>query len=89
MGTQVHAGENYRQVVELVQTGAIGKVREAHVWVGVNYTGSKFGPHQPAPGHLDWDLWLGPSPARPYSESIIGGKRDAALQPGLRAGAAG
>ncbi len=74
MGTQVHAGENYRQVVELVQTGAIGKVREAHVWVGVNYTGSKFGPHQPAPGHLDWDLWLGPSPARPYSESIIGGK---------------
>ena len=33
MGTQIHAGDNYRRVVELVQTGAIGPVREAHVWV--------------------------------------------------------
>ena len=34
MGTQIHAGDNYRRVVELVQTGAIGNVTEAHVWVG-------------------------------------------------------
>src|SRR6516162_5536345 len=34
MGTQIHAGDNYRRVVELVQAGAIGAVREAHVWVG-------------------------------------------------------
>ncbi len=33
MGTQIHAGDNYRRVVELVQTGAIGPVHEAHVWV--------------------------------------------------------
>ncbi len=33
MGTQIHATENYRRVVELVQSGAIGAVREAHVWV--------------------------------------------------------
>jgi predicted dehydrogenase len=33
MGTQIHATDNYRRVVELVQTGAIGPVREAHVWV--------------------------------------------------------
>lgn len=33
MGTQIHAGDNYRRVVELVQSGAIGPVREAHVWV--------------------------------------------------------
>ena len=33
MGTQIHAGENYRRVVELIQTGAIGPVREAHCWV--------------------------------------------------------
>src|SRR5690349_9207313 len=32
MGTQIHAGENYRRVVELVQSGAIGRVRECHVW---------------------------------------------------------
>src|ERR1700733_9145975 len=34
MGTQIHAGDNYRRVVELIQTGAIGPVHEAHVWVG-------------------------------------------------------
>lgn len=34
MGIQIHAGDNYRRVVELIQTGAIGPVREAHVWVG-------------------------------------------------------
>jgi predicted dehydrogenase len=34
MGTQIHAGDNYRRVVELIQSGAIGTVTEAHVWVG-------------------------------------------------------
>ena len=34
MGTQIHAENNYRRVVELIQTGAIGKVSECHVWVG-------------------------------------------------------
>jgi predicted dehydrogenase len=33
MGIQIHAGDNYRRVVELVQSGAIGPVREVHVWV--------------------------------------------------------
>src|SRR5262249_36307348 len=33
MGTQIHASDNYRRVVELIQTGAIGEVNEAHVWV--------------------------------------------------------
>ncbi|MCF6287351.1 MAG: Gfo/Idh/MocA family oxidoreductase, partial [Candidatus Hydrogenedentes bacterium] len=34
MGTQIHAGENYRRVVELVQSGAIGNITDVHVWVG-------------------------------------------------------
>ena len=42
MGTQIHAGDNYRRVVELVQRGAIGKVREVHVWAGARYSGAKF-----------------------------------------------
>jgi predicted dehydrogenase len=33
MGTQIHAEDNYRRVVELVQAGAIGRIRECHVWV--------------------------------------------------------
>ena len=76
MGTQIHAGDNYRRVVELVQTGAIGKVRDVHVWLGANYAGppkptnmsQRDAPaaHPAVPETLDWDLWLGPAAYRPY-----------------------
>jgi predicted dehydrogenase len=77
MGTQIHAGNNYRRVVELVQTGAIGSVDEVHVWLGANFEGpatpadmsQPYAPtdRPPVPEGLDWDLWLGPAPYRPYS----------------------
>jgi predicted dehydrogenase len=77
MGTQIHAGDNYRRVVELVQTGAIGKVREVHVWLGADFNGpprptNMSQPNAPTehpavPETLDWDLWLGPASYRPYS----------------------
>jgi predicted dehydrogenase len=70
MGTQVHAEENYRLVVELVRSGAIGEIREVHVWVNVDYSGRRMITGRPRPGHVDWDLWLGPAMARPYCESF-------------------
>jgi predicted dehydrogenase len=70
MGTQIHADDNYRRVVELIQTGAVGAVREVHVWVPQSYGGARFNTDEPAPGHLDWDLWLGPAAARPYSRGV-------------------
>ena len=76
MGTQIHAGSNYRRVVELVQTGAIGTVRQVHVWLGANFSGppkptDMSQPDAPSdrpavPETLDWNLWLGPAPYRPY-----------------------
>ena len=67
MGTQIHAGDNYRRVVELVQSGAIGDVKEVHVWVGKGWGGGERpeGGQEP-PANLNWDLWLGPAPERPY-----------------------
>ena len=68
MGTQIHASENYRRVVELVQSGAIGPVREAHAWVEQGIVGPRSRPDEslPVPKNLNWDLWLGPAPWRPY-----------------------
>lgn len=67
MGTQIHSGDNYRRVVELIQTGAIGDVGAVHVWCGTVWAG---GPRPTAtpriPDGLAWDAWLGPAPARPY-----------------------
>jgi len=76
MGTQIHAESNYRRVVELVQTGAIGPVREVHVWLDAKFSGppkptdmsQSDAPSErfPVPETLDWDLWLGPASYRPY-----------------------
>src|SRR5262249_4904734 len=72
MGTQIHAEPNYRRVVELIRAGAIGDVREVHVWVSTNYT-DKGRPEAtpPVPKGLDWNLWLGPAPERPYHPAYV------------------
>ena len=69
MGTQIHAGDNYRRVVELIQSGAIGKVARVHTWFSGGPVPKVGRPTDtPAvPDYLDWDLWLGPAAWRPYS----------------------
>ncbi|MGC1272841.1 MAG: Gfo/Idh/MocA family oxidoreductase [Planctomycetaceae bacterium] len=67
LGTQIHASDNYRRVVEAIQAGAIGPVREVHVWVGKIWGGGERPTAaEPVPSTLDWDLWLGPAPERPH-----------------------
>lgn len=72
MGTQIHAGNNYRRVVEEIQSGSIGEVREVHVWVGKVHHAKPY-PEEivPVPGHIDYDLWLGPVAYRPYHPSYL------------------
>jgi predicted dehydrogenase len=74
MGTQIHASDNYRRVVELIQGGAIGPVREAHVWCSrtINPLEPLEGTHE-IPDYLEWDLWLGPAPDRPYHPGYLPG----------------
>ena len=82
MGTQIHAGSNYRRVVELIQSGAIGKVSEAHVWVSrawglqseeaakrnrdIVFVQERPTEEVPVPKELNWDLWIGPAQPRPF-----------------------
>ncbi len=91
MGTQIHAEPNYHRVVELIQSGAIGKVTEAHVWVGrawglqseqeaqenkdIVYVTERPKESQTPPDYLDWNLWLGPAPERPYHEVYFPGPK--------------
>jgi len=79
MGNQAHAGEQIRRGVELVRAGIIGPVREVHTWTNrpIWPQGQKAlqerqrlaGESKPA--DLDWDLWLGPAPMRPYNECYV------------------
>lgn len=72
MGNQGHATDGARQTNEWIQSGAIGAVREVHcrsdrpIWPQDLVRP----PAEPVPAWLDWDLWLGPSPAAPYSGKI-------------------
>jgi predicted dehydrogenase len=91
MGIQIHATENYRRVVELVQGGAIGPVHEAHVWVSrawgwqseedakrhkdIVWVTERPSETQPVPAGLDWDLWLGPAPERPFHSVYFPGPK--------------
>jgi len=69
MGTQIHAGANYRRVVELIQSGALGAISEAHCWVGKAWGGgTRPSELQPEPAEFHHDLWLGPAPERPYHD---------------------
>lgn len=91
MGTQIHAGGNYRRVVELIQSGAIGSVSEVHVWVGRAWgrqTEEEAKTHKDLlwswerpkesvrpPAGLDWELWLGPAPERPFHPDYVPGPK--------------
>jgi predicted dehydrogenase len=70
MGTQIHSGDNYRRVVEIVRSGALGKIRRVHVWMGgtPHTDGVRVKTAKP-PAHIDYDLWLGPAPFRPFHPS--------------------
>jgi hypothetical protein len=71
----MHATDNVRRVVELVRSGAIGPVREAHVWCGRRglANGERPTDAPPVPPQLHWDLWLGPAPERPYNPRYLPG----------------
>jgi len=74
MGTQIHATDNYRRMVELVRRGAIGTVKEAHVWCGRTPAGGGYLPEAgPVPDYIDWDLWIGPSPFHPFNPEYLKG----------------
>jgi predicted dehydrogenase len=76
MGQQGHAMEGSRRAVEVVRSGAIGDVKEVHVWTDRPAGWWPQGEDRPkesspVPKTLDWDLWLGPAPARPYNPIYV------------------
>lgn len=69
MGNQGHAGEGARLICEWIWAGAIGAVREVHAWTNrpIWPQGIEAPKEIPSvPSTLDWDVWLGPAPWRPY-----------------------
>lgn len=74
MGNQIHSNLEYRLGTRLLKEGAIGKVKEVHSWVGVKgqqyYAGKARPPQADIPATLNWKLWLGTAPERPYAPDV-------------------
>jgi Oxidoreductase family, C-terminal alpha/beta domain len=76
MGNQIHSHEAYRTAVKLIHDGVIGKIKAVHSWQpnpGNKYSGLSKRPAPSGaavPASLNWDLWIGPAPMRPYEPDL-------------------
>jgi predicted dehydrogenase len=69
MGTPSRGHEDTARTAEVIRSGAIGVVKEAHFWTNrpIWTQGADRPPGEdPVPDYLDWDLWIGPAPMRPF-----------------------
>src|SRR5436190_2441781 len=73
MGNQGSAGSGLRRAVEVIQAGLVGKPVELHVWSnrpiwpqGIDRPEGE----DPVPPSLNWDIWIGPAPMRPYKKGV-------------------
>jgi len=68
MGIQIHSSGAYRQAVAMIQSGAIGKVKEVHAFSNKKWGDANPRPDRtdPVPAWFDWNLWLGVAADRPF-----------------------
>ncbi|MCE7064546.1 Gfo/Idh/MocA family protein [Dyadobacter sp. CY326] len=66
MGNQIHAGDNFHRVVEIIKSGAIGNVHTVRLWKQSNTKELGSPTVQAVPKTLNWDMWLGPAPFTEY-----------------------
>ena len=69
MGNLIHAGENYHRVVEIVQSGVLGKISKTRVWMASLAANLGKPDDEAPPTGLEYDFWLGPAPKRPYNRN--------------------
>lgn len=75
VGTQRHAFPNFNRVKELIRDGAVGELQAAYAWGNRELRRPGYLPAEGTPpAHLDYDLWLGPSPFHPYNPGYFSGK---------------
>jgi predicted dehydrogenase len=76
MGNSGIARDSFRRGVDVIRSGALGDVREVHVWTNrpIWPQGAQFSrplAAEPVPPELHWDLWLGPAPSRAYNHGYL------------------
>jgi len=72
VGTQIHASENYRRVVEYIRSGQLGSIGTVRTFNVMNQAPDGVGkaPATAVPAGLDWAMWCGPAPLRPFNPTL-------------------
>ena len=72
MGIQIHSWREYKIAVQVIQSGAIGKVKEVHTWSEKKWGDTAKLPTtpDPVPAGFDWDIWLGVTAPRPFIKDV-------------------
>ncbi len=74
-GTQRRSVPNFQHAVQLAQTGKLGKLHTLHASIYIPVLDNTWLPAQPLPppDQVDWNLWLGPAPWRPFNQRYVDG----------------
>ena len=75
-GTQRRSVPNFQSAVQMAQSGKLGKLKTLHASVYLPTLGNEWLPAQPTPARevVDWNLWLGPAPWRPFNQNYVNGR---------------
>lgn len=74
VGQQQRSGFPFIESMKLIKDGTIGKLRKVNIWANFNYgTGASIVADSPVPEGVDYDMWLGPAPLRPFNRSRFHG----------------
>lgn len=73
VGIQSRSGTNYEEACEYIRSGALGKVAFAKGWESARQQGIGYPPNEPVPDGVDYDMWLGPAPKRPFNRNRFHG----------------
>jgi predicted dehydrogenase len=74
VGTQQRSGDHYQKAAEIIRGGQLGKITFVRTWNFGNQTPGGIGnpPDTNPPDGLNWDMWLGPAPMRPFNQNRFG-----------------
>ena len=73
VGSQQRSSWTFRKAVQLCRAGCIGKISRVYVAVG-GPSQECYLPGEPCPPHIDWEMWLGPAPWRPFNRNLHYGR---------------
>ena len=74
VGQQQRSGFIFQKAHEMVSQGQIGTLRKVNIWANFNYgAGPEIAPDGPVPPGVDYDMWLGPAPLRPFNKNRFHG----------------